>query len=735
VRAASAVVTFAVTLLLLPALPAAAHPVPHGEAPQIVNVTPAGGAVTGAGEVAISALAIGGRPIERHELHVDGELVPTRSSGGDHALIEATVQLEPGVHEALLTVGSAAGDASRRWRFHVDDLRIRRLAGDGRVETAVAISADLYREAESAQAAVLARADEFPDALAGGPLAAAVDGPLLLTGSDTLHPATAAELTRILPDGATVHLLGGPSALTAQVAADVEALGFAVRRLAGDSRYATAAAIGAGVPASPVAFVASGEGFADALAVSSPAARDGIPILLTPGDELHEATRAALSDREVEHVVIVGGAAAVSAEVERALSATVPRVERLAGLTRFETAEVVGRRFFPAAETVAVANGLRFPDALAGGRHAGAHSAPIALVDTQAAADPQVAQVERLQPDELVLYGGSAAVGGGAAGALRAGRASRGGPGLETMTPASGEVTTLDEIVVRLDRDVFLPASDVQVVVGGDEATGVLRHGEFASELVYAITSLPGAVQPRTPYAVDVTVSASDGRDARVIHRRLTLVQPPATLARGDRGPEVVDLQNRLRAAGYWLGTVDGTYGNLTHQAVMALQKAHGLERDGAYTPETRAVLESNPARPTPRSGPGSGRVYEVDLVRQILLLVVDGRVEWIINTSTGHGRVYEFNGQTYRATTTTGLDHRVVRQIDGLREAERGSLWRPKYYDTNRGIAIHGSTSVPATPESSGCIRVTYAAMDFIWSLDPGTGARVMVYPVDHYR
>jgi lipoprotein-anchoring transpeptidase ErfK/SrfK len=163
----------------------------------------------------------------------------------------------------------------------------------------------------------------------------------------------------------------------------------------------------------------------------------------------------------------------------------------------------------------------------------------------------------------------------------------------------------------------------------------------------------------------------------------------------------------------------------------MALQKTHGLARDGIYGQATRALLESGPARPTPRST--SGRVYEVDLERQILMLVVNGRVDWIINTSTGHGRVYTFNGATYRANTTTGR-HTIRRQIDGLREAERGSLWRPKYYDDSRGIAIHGSTSIPATPESAGCIRVSYAAMDFIWSTDPGTGAGVWVYPENFY-
>ena len=57
-------------------------------------------------------------------------------------------------------------------------------------------------------------------------------------------------------------------------------------------------------------------------------------------------------------------------------------------------------------------------------------------------------------------------------------------------------------------------------------------------------------------------------------------------------GPAVEELQQRLSALGYWLGDVDGHYGELTRQAVMAFQKAEGLDRDGVAGPDTRGTLD-----------------------------------------------------------------------------------------------------------------------------------------------
>jgi peptidoglycan hydrolase-like protein with peptidoglycan-binding domain len=196
------------------------------------------------------------------------------------------------------------------------------------------------------------------------------------------------------------------------------------------------------------------------------------------------------------------------------------------------------------------------------------------------------------------------------------------------------------------------------------------------------------------------------------------------TLEHGEVGPEVAALQARLVDLGFWLGEADGTYGQLTRQAVMAFQKAQGLGRDGVAGPATLAAL-GTAGRPAPREG---GSHLEIDLDRQLLLVVEGGQTRWALNTSTGNGEAYRApGGGTAVATTPTG-SFTVYRQIDGRREAPLGTLYRPKYF--TGGIAIHGSGSIPATPASHGCARVTNAAMDLLWSSGLATvGTPVLVY------
>jgi peptidoglycan hydrolase-like protein with peptidoglycan-binding domain len=163
----------------------------------------------------------------------------------------------------------------------------------------------------------------------------------------------------------------------------------------------------------------------------------------------------------------------------------------------------------------------------------------------------------------------------------------------------------------------------------------------------------------------------------------------------------VLDLQNRLSALGYWLGQPDSGYGTLTQQAVMAFQKAEGLGRDGIAGPETLGRLAAA-GRPTGRST--SGNLIEIDLTRQLLLVIENGQVKWAFNTSTGTS-----------STPTPQGTYAIERQIDGYRRSELGLLYRPKYFVG--GVAIHGSTSVPGYPASHACTRLTNSAMDLLWS------------------
>ena len=197
-----------------------------------------------------------------------------------------------------------------------------------------------------------------------------------------------------------------------------------------------------------------------------------------------------------------------------------------------------------------------------------------------------------------------------------------------------------------------------------------------------------------------------------------TTVAPPTTAAsdgtlrRGERGPAVLDLQTRLTDLGFWLGPPDGTYGTTTQQAVMAFQKANGLGRDGSAGPATLAAL-ATATRPVP-ADPADG--LEIDLARQLITIVREGRALWVLNTSTGR-----------RGMATPPGDFVVQREVDGMRHAPLGDLWRPKYF--HGGIAVHGSPSIPGYPASHGCARVSNPAIDFLWSsglLPVGSPVRV---------
>jgi N-acetylmuramoyl-L-alanine amidase len=189
--------------------------------------------------------------------------------------------------------------------------------------------------------------------------------------------------------------------------------------------------------------------------------------------------------------------------------------------------------------------------------------------------------------------------------------------------------------------------------------------------------------------------------------------QTSTLLKVGARGPAVLELQNRLTSLGYWLGTPDGTYGELTRQAVMALQGAANLHRDGVVGPNTRAALD----RGTQPTVSRTGHVVEIDRGAGTLTIADDGRIAAILHTSTGTYQTYRSpSGKRELADTPAGSFH-VYRAVDGLRHAELGTLYRPRYFDPSQGIAVHGASSVPAYPASHGCARVTNAAMDMIWA------------------
>ncbi len=195
-------------------------------------------------------------------------------------------------------------------------------------------------------------------------------------------------------------------------------------RLAGPDRYATAAVISAAhfSPGVPVAYVATGLNFPDALAGGAAAAYHGGPMLLVTTNAIPAVTAAELSRLNPGKIRVLGGPSVVSNGVMAALDAyTSGPVERLSGPDRYATAAVISAATFsPGVDAVFVATGANFPDALAGGAAAGHVDSPLLLTRTGSLPAVVAAELARLDPDAVYILGGPSVVSNAVAAAIGA---------------------------------------------------------------------------------------------------------------------------------------------------------------------------------------------------------------------------------------------------------------------------------------------------------------------------
>lgn len=254
------------------------------------------------------------------------------------------------------------------------DGAVTRISGANRYATAAAISAV---DRSYSGYVVLARGDHYADALAGVPLAALYEAPILLTPVNSLAPETRTEIEAL--SAHTIIILGGTAAVGEAVEEELEDMGLTVDRIKGANRYATAAAISERVApyGSHVAVIASGMDYPDALAAASYAGRLSYPILLVEKGKVPEDTVAALEDLGVTETVLVGGSAVVSDAVKDNL----PGAVRVSGANRFATSVALAEHFNPSVDNVFVASGRGFADAITGAALAARLNSGLLLVD------------------------------------------------------------------------------------------------------------------------------------------------------------------------------------------------------------------------------------------------------------------------------------------------------------------------------------------------------------------
>lgn len=185
---------------------------------------------------------------------------------------------------------------------------------------------------------------------------------------------------------------------------------------------------------------------------------------------------------------------------------------------------------------------------------------------------------------------------------------------------------------------------------------------------------------------------------------------------------EQKEAERKLNDLGYWTGPVDGVLDTATKSALIAFQKWEGRPITGKLTAgELEAIRKGS----TPQARDLGYEHVEIDVDRQILMLVNDDDRVRVLPVSTGHDKEYLDDGQMSVAYTPRGR-FVVYDKTFGWEDGQIGSVYFANYI--SGGVAIHGYLSVPTQPASHGCIRIPMFAAREVSDLTP-RGTIVLVY------
>lgn len=269
----------------------------------------------------------------------------------------------------------------------VVDGRASRIFGMSNTDAAIAVSRDAFGAGETT-CAVLASESSFADALSGTNIAGAVQGPVLLTQRDAIPRGLIEEIERL--GVKKVYLMGGDMVISKGQEELWSALGYAVERIGGSDRYvvnarsATEAASLGSVAAGSPAFVASGELYPDAVAVSPAVYANRSVVFLAKKSGVTDGVIRTAGRLGVKRLAGVGGTASLSPTAIKRFQTAGIRVTRVAaGRDRYDTAARFAKwakgQGWLAAGHAGLATGLSFQDALIAGPALGQVRAPLLL--------------------------------------------------------------------------------------------------------------------------------------------------------------------------------------------------------------------------------------------------------------------------------------------------------------------------------------------------------------------
>ncbi|PRY70343.1 excalibur calcium-binding domain-containing protein [Glaciihabitans tibetensis] len=283
-----------------------------------------------------------------------------------------------------------------------------RYSGADRYDVAINVAAEYTA---GVPVLYVAKGTDYPDALSAAPAAAAEGGPLLLTLPTSLLAKVRAEIVRLQP--AKIVVVGGEASVSAAVYAELSTLTSNITRLGGADRYEASRNIvdyAFGRAGASRVYLATGRNFPDALAASAVAGGMGAAVILVDGKatSIDASTSALISELGPHDAAIAGGPASVSAGIEQSLvNMKLPGgSQRFTGADRYTAAASVNREAYDFADTVYMATGTNFPDALTGAVLAGSRQSPLFLVPGHCVTPSVATTIRSLSPQRIVVFGG-----------------------------------------------------------------------------------------------------------------------------------------------------------------------------------------------------------------------------------------------------------------------------------------------------------------------------------------
>ncbi len=182
-------------------------------------------------------------------------------------------------------------------------------------------------------------------------------------------------------------------------------------RIYGNTLYDTAVEISKrGWDSAPVAVLATGKNFPDALTGTVLARTVNGPLLLTESDRLSPVVSAELKRLGTTEVYLLGGTVALNPGIEESLINQGIEPKRLSGWDQYGTAAEIARVAAPSSSQAFLVNGELFPDALSISSYAAAQGIPVLLTRPNSLPKETAEALTELGVSEVTFVGGKAVI-------------------------------------------------------------------------------------------------------------------------------------------------------------------------------------------------------------------------------------------------------------------------------------------------------------------------------------